>query len=248
MSKKNVTYFQDEWLDDDRFSEWVMKTHLKTHARCSISQRDFDLSTMGLSALLSHASGRKHKYKLTSLSKDSGIASFFSRPEGKESKSGASSSSRPINAIKSTQSIESFVVPANAIRAEILWVLKFVINHSSLRFCENLNELLQAMFSDNKIAESFKLGKTESGYFINYGLAPFFKTNLIKSIKDSPFFAASFGESLNRIYQDEQMDFQICYCRGRNNGWSPVMSGRILSMTRYFYKLDIFVWSFFCNQ
>ena len=104
------------------------------------------------------------------------------------------------------------------------------------------------MFSDNKIAESFKLGKTESGYFINYGLAPFFKTNLIKSIKDSPFFAASFGESLNRIYQDEQMDFQICYCRGRNNGWSPVMSGRILSMTRYFYKLDTFVWSFFCNQ
>ena len=26
MSKKNVTYFQDEWLDDDRFSKWVMKT------------------------------------------------------------------------------------------------------------------------------------------------------------------------------------------------------------------------------
>ena len=98
-------------------------------------QRDFDMSTMGVSALLSHASERKHKDKLTSLSKDSGIASFFSRPEGKESKSGASSSSKPINAVKSIQSIESFVVPANAIRAEILWVLKVVITHSSLRFC-----------------------------------------------------------------------------------------------------------------
>ena len=62
MSKKNVTYFQDEWLDDDRFSKWVMKTHLKTHARYSICQRDFDLSTVGVSALLSHATEKKkHK-------------------------------------------------------------------------------------------------------------------------------------------------------------------------------------------
>ena len=81
----------------------------------------------------------------------------------------------------------------------------------SCQFCENLNELFQAMFSDNKIVESFKLGKTKCGYFINYGLEPFSKMNLIKSIKDSPFFAASFDESLNRIYQDEQMDVHIRY-------------------------------------
>ena len=117
----------------------------------------------------------KNKDKLTSLSKDSGIASFFSCPKGKESKSGVSSSSKPINTVKSTQSIESFVVPANAVCAEILWVVKVVMTHSSLRFCENLNELFQAMFSDSKIAESFKLGKTKCGYFINYGLAPFLK-------------------------------------------------------------------------
>ena len=67
------------------------------------------------------------------------------------------------------------------------------------------------MFSDSKIAESFKLGKTKCGYFINYGLAPFFKTNLIKSVKDSSFFAASFDENLNRIYQDEQIDVHIRY-------------------------------------
>ena len=67
------------------------------------------------------------------------------------------------------------------------------------------------MFSDSKITESFKLGKTKCGYFINYGLAPFFKTNLIKSIKDSSFFAASFDENLNRICQDEQMDVHIRY-------------------------------------
>ena len=61
MPKKSVTYFQDEWLDDDRFSNRVMKTHLKTHARCSICHRDFDLSIMGVSALLSCASGKNIK-------------------------------------------------------------------------------------------------------------------------------------------------------------------------------------------
>ena len=42
-------------------------------------------------------------------------------------------------------------------------------------------------------------------------ISTFFKTNLIKCIKDSPFFAASFDESLNRIYQHEQMDVHIRY-------------------------------------
>ena len=51
MSKNNVTYFQDKWLDGDRFPKWVMNRHLKTHARCSICERDFDLSTMGVGAL-----------------------------------------------------------------------------------------------------------------------------------------------------------------------------------------------------
>ena len=34
---------------------------------------------------------------------------------------------------------------------------------------------------------------------------------MIKSVKGSPFFAASFDESLNRIYQNEQIDFHNCY-------------------------------------
>ena len=34
---------------------------------------------------------------------------------------------------------------------------------------------------------------------------------MIKPRKDSPIFAASFDESLNKIYQDEQMDVHIHY-------------------------------------
>ena len=50
-------------------------------------------------------------------------------------------------------------------------------------------------------------------------ISTFFKTNLTKSIKDLPFFAASFDESLDRIYQDEQMSVHIHYC---SNEKSPV--------------------------
>ena len=42
-------------------------------------------------------------------------------------------------------------------------------------------------------------------------ISTFFKTNLIKSVKGLPFFAASFDESLNRIYQNEQIDVHNCY-------------------------------------
>ena len=31
----------------------------------------------------------------------------------------------------------------------------------------------------------------------------------MKSVKDLPFFAASFNESLNKIYQDEQINVHI---------------------------------------
>ena len=34
---------------------------------------------------------------------------------------------------------------------------------------------------------------------------------MIKSVKDLPFFAASFNESLNKIYQDEQINVHIRY-------------------------------------
>ena len=46
MNRKIATDFHDEWLKDERFSKCVMEGKCKTNARCSISEKDIDLSSI----------------------------------------------------------------------------------------------------------------------------------------------------------------------------------------------------------
>ena len=101
--------------------------------------------------------------------------------------------------------------PTSALRAEVLWTLKVISSHYSLRSCLGLKELFEAMFSDSEIAKSFKLSKTKCGYFINFELAPYFKDSIVKEIKAANIFVVLFDESLNKVLQEEQMDVQFRY-------------------------------------
>ena len=67
------------------------------------------------------------------------------------------------------------------------------------------------MFSDSKIAQNFKLSKTKCRYYLTYGIAPYLKSNITKSILKVPYFTIMFNESLNSVLQNEQMDIQIRY-------------------------------------
>ena len=67
------------------------------------------------------------------------------------------------------------------------------------------------MFSDSEIAKSFKLMKTKYDYFINFGLAPYFKDLLVKEIKVANIFNVLFDESLNKVLQEEQVNVQFRY-------------------------------------
>ena len=80
------------------------------------------------------------------------------------------------------------------------------------------------MFPDSKISFNIKLGTTKCAYLMNYGIAPHFKSNLLKSINNSSFYSLSLDESLNNVLQSCQMDFNICY-------WS---SAKNVVETRYF--------------
>ena len=93
------------------------------------------------------------------------------------------------------------LIAVNSLRAEILWILKVVTSHFSLPSCLGLNELFRIMLLDSKIASSFQSSKTKCSYFINYGLAPYFKELLLQDVKVCPFFVLSFGESLNELFK-----------------------------------------------
>ena len=69
--------------------------------------------------------------------------------------------------------------------AEILWTLKVIVNHFSFRSCMDLDKLFKAMFPDKEIPELFKLSRTKCSYFVDFGIAPVFKTNLTKGINMS---------------------------------------------------------------
>ena len=66
------------------------------------------------------------------------------------------------------------------------------------------------MFNDSAIAKPFQLGSTKCAY-MTHGIGPYYKTKLIDKIKSASYFVASYDESLNRNFQEEQMDIHIRY-------------------------------------
>ena len=73
------------------------------------------------------------------------------------------------------------------------------------------------MFTDSEIASNFTLGKAKCSYFINFGIAPFFKESLKKQINLSPFYSLSFDESMHAVTQSCQMDVAIRFSNQTNN-------------------------------
>ena len=65
------------------------------------------------------------------------------------------------------------------------------------------------MFLVSKIAENFKLSKTKCGYYLTYGIAPYLKSNITKSILKAPYVTIMLDESLNSVLQNEQIDKPI---------------------------------------
>ena len=58
--------------------------------------------------------------------------------------------------------------------AEIKWVLKIITSLIWFHSCLDVNEISHSMFSDSRIAKSYKLCKTKCSYLINLGIAPNF--------------------------------------------------------------------------
>lgn len=64
MAPQKKTLFNSAWLQDENFSSWLKKDNNNTNAAyCKFCMKSFSLSNMGRQALLSHASGNKHKSK-----------------------------------------------------------------------------------------------------------------------------------------------------------------------------------------
>ena len=56
---------------------------------------------------------------------------------------------------------------------------------------------------------------------MNFGLAPYFKDLLLKEVKAADCFGVPFGQSMNKVLQEEQMNVQIRY-------WNELPSSQYL--------------------
>lgn len=221
MSKKDEKRkFQDSWLTDPSFSDWLKKAIDSTQFRCIVCHKTLSLSTAGRSALTDHANGDKHKDALSKRS------NFF-KPIGKKVLSKVSSNKDCESLLLSTTSstttsskqmtLKSAVNLSDVVLAEIRWVLKAVVSGYSMNSLNDVTESFSAMFPDSSIASQMTLKRTKASYIANFGIAPHFISMLNNQIDKSPIYSLSFDESLNKTTQECEMDLLIRYWDEGNN-------------------------------
>ena len=107
--------------------------------------------------------------------------------------------------------------PLEVLQAWILWCMQKVENHQSSNSAGGMGELFRKMFPDSEIASKFgELGRTKVGYIVTYGLAPYFRTKVMRDLKPPgprlpPKFTSCFDESHNKVTMSKQMDIHVIY-------------------------------------
>ena len=107
MANKKEFVFNNNCLLDSKCSIWLRKSSVKGKAYCSICNKDFDITNMGLAALNSHAAGKKHADNVASRASRS--STFFVCK-----KQNASNDAKPCTSKDTSSTIRAMVIPASS--------------------------------------------------------------------------------------------------------------------------------------
>ena len=172
---------------------------------------------MGVSALWSHAKGKKHQARASSSKVRSVDIRHFASNKENSNDCGEPVLTTASATAKTASTTVDLSKNLHSVDAEICWCLRMVNCHSSYNSCADLGAILQVMFPGSKIASQFTLGKTEARYTMFYGIAPEFNKQLIYDINATPFYTVSFDDSLNSQVQTSQIDVGVWYWNNRKN-------------------------------
>ena len=212
--------FNREWLSKEEYKLWLTSVEgNSTKANCKLCVKTFSLSNMGEVAVKSHASGKKHQTAVTQSQKAISVSDFF---EAKSSETRQESSISYVQAADTHTGSQSttttqgnqvtkFTLTKHQHKAEILWAMKTVMSHFSYNAVADIADIFRAMFPDSAIAQKMNCGPTKLSYLISFGIAPYFKQQLLNELKEVQCFVISFDESLNTELHEEQMDFIVRY-------------------------------------
>ena len=207
--------FQDGWLQDKRFKDWIQKVGDKHSARCGVCDCLLNIASMGEAVLKQHMGTAKHKRSVRQHDSDSrcSVADFLtSGRSGLDEHQQSNPQSRSVQPTPSTSSsTSSFNIDNAKLKAEILWAMKSTAAHFSFRSSEGTSDLFKAMFPDSEIASRFQCGETRCRYLVTFGLAPRFLDMLQSTVRatSDTGYVLLFDESLNKDCQMKQMDVMI---------------------------------------
>lgn len=87
--------------------------------------------------------------------------------------------------------------------------MDLAVKHHSFSSNDGIGELFSKMLLDSQMAKSFALAKDKTGYMIKFGIAPYFKKQLVEAINHAGPYVLMFDESLNESSKKKQMDIHI---------------------------------------
>lgn len=199
--------FNQLWLQEEEYKDWLAPYHSdNTRANCVICGKHFSLSTMGTTALRSHAKGTNH---LKKLAKSSGQVTLSNFIASSSTPTTAGSSVTSISSAPKQMDISGFVKNQNVLKAETLWILNSVTSHWSCKSAGDSIHVLKLMFPDNEIARRMSCAETKCAYVTNFGIAPHFSQLLTDRVKNQRNHVLLFDESLNDNLQSKQMDVHV---------------------------------------
>ena len=135
-SIKSKATFQEEWLTSKLYKDCITQGKNKNYAKCLLCLKDIVLSTMGIAALELHAKEAKHKTKKIK-DRSTGLYLFLKKPN----QTPVESQVQQQPSASSCKTLDTYVLNDSNLNAEILWCLKIIKCHFSLRSCEGLGKL-----------------------------------------------------------------------------------------------------------
>ena len=79
------------------------------------------------------------------------------------------------------------------------------MSHFSFSASTNITDIFKTMFPDSAIAQKMKFESNKLSYLICFGIAPFFKQQLLVGLKETQCFVISLDVSLNYEFHEEQI-------------------------------------------
>lgn len=204
--------FNDNWLDDEKYSSWLQKT-TEYEVRCRLFKKTIQLGTMGCKALDAHMKGEKHKRYADSQATTVPIQMFAALV----STSKANVTPTLVSSGPSTSNAFGTFSPTTTLKAEMLWVLHAVSRHHSYTSNEDMSTVFRALFPDSECAKTFSCGRDKTSYLARFGLVPYIKRKLLSSVNQGSF-VVMFDESMNRTTKSKQLDLHVRYWAIDENG------------------------------